>query len=93
MITIISNFSRLLYVIQGSLQGWGFGKIENFILGYLGLDKFRIFTWWLGIWFRGCKNVFKKYFLLYRFDHNMNVTQVIGIKCDEHVWQPSQKYN
>ncbi len=43
---------------------------------------------WLKILFTGCENL--KTLRIYDFDHNLNVIQVIGVKCNENIWQRSQ---
>ncbi len=72
----------------------GFGiyeKVRNFSLGFPGLTMFGNFPWWLSVFlFRGCENV--KILRIYRFDHYLNMAQVVGVKLDDNIWQRSQQY-
>ncbi len=71
-------------------------KVENFILGFPGLRKLGNLLWWLEILFRGCKNHHHhqnvKLLQIYRFDHNLNVAQVIGVNLMKMFDYRSQKY-
>ncbi len=78
--------------IQGS-QGWEYGKSLEFNFGLSRPEKFRNLPRWLGILFiMFIGNINIKILNIYRFDHNLNVTQVIGIKFDENIWQRWQIY-